>query len=146
MGPGSGSVRSCWLPSKLGAILRPFFLPGYTVSGPPRSNLTDPRDRDTLHFDFTAGEDVCGGGGVVSRGAASSPAVLVVRVAGFLCSVLAWLWCGCGSVGSGARGLVGVFVRALPVLWSRAGGSSAPDPRECPASRARRSGMDRRTP
>ena len=67
VGSGGGSVRSCWLPSRLGAILRPFFLPGYTVSGPPRSNLTDPRDRDTLHFDFTAGEDVCGGW-VVSRG------------------------------------------------------------------------------
>ena len=43
----------------------------------------------------------------------SSPAVLVVRVASFLCSVLAWLWCGCVSVGSGSRGLVGVFVPIL---------------------------------
>ena len=63
VGPGSGSVRSCWLPSTLGAIIRPLRLPGYTVSGPPRSHLAAPRDRYTLHFDFTAGEDVCGGVG-----------------------------------------------------------------------------------
>ena len=41
-------------------------------------------------------------GGVGSQGTeacvSSSPAVLVVQVAGFLCSVLAWLWCGCASV------------------------------------------------
>ena len=89
VGPRGGPVvpyRHCWLPPRFFeggprericpfllasfcrcAILRPVALPGYTVSGPPRSNLTDPRDRDTLHFDFTAGEDVCGGW-VVSRG------------------------------------------------------------------------------
>ena len=106
MGPGSGSVRSCWLPSKLGAILRPFFLPGYTVSGPPRSNLTDPRDRDTLHFDFTAGEDVCGGW-VVSRG---TEACVSQSLAGFLCSVLVWLWCGRAAAGSGFCDMVNAFV------------------------------------
>ena len=58
VGLEGGSVvatRSCWLPSEIGAILRPISPPGYTACGPPRSNLTDPRDRDTLHFDFTAG-------------------------------------------------------------------------------------------
>ena len=52
-------LASFWL----GAILRPLSLPDYTVCGPPRSNLTDPRDRDALHFDFTAGGSVRGRGG-----------------------------------------------------------------------------------
>ena len=49
-----------------GAILWPVSLPDYTVCGPPRSNLTDPRYRDALHFDFTAGGSVrgrCGSSG-----------------------------------------------------------------------------------
>ena len=57
------ATRSCWLPSEIGAILRTISPPGYTACGPPRSNLTDPRDRDTLHFDFTAGGSGCGRGG-----------------------------------------------------------------------------------
>ena len=103
------------------------------MSGPPRSNLTDPRDRDTLHFDFTAGEDVCGGW-VVSRG---TEACGSQSLAGFLCSVLAWLWCGRAPAGSGFCDMVGAFVSTILVLWSRTGGSSAPGRRESPASRVR---------
>ena len=49
-------LASSWI----GVSPRPISLPDYTVRGPPRSNLTDPRDRDTLHFDFTAGGSVRG--------------------------------------------------------------------------------------
>ena len=62
---------------------------------------------------------------------------MVVRVAGFLCSVLAGLWCGCVLVGAGSRGLVTALVQIFLVLWSRTGGSSAPGSREYLASRAR---------
>ena len=76
------------------------------MSCPPRSNLADPRDRGTLHFDFTAGEDVCGGW-VVSRG---TEACGSQSLAGFLCSVLVWLWCGRAAAGSGFCDMVNAFV------------------------------------
>ena len=90
--------------------------------------------------------------GMGSRGTeacdSSLRVVLVVWVPGFLCSVLAWLcflcsvlawlWCCCAPVGYGSRELAGVLAQASPVVWSRSGDSSAPGPRESPASRVRR--------